>query len=65
MKIKAKEKRKIAEICREIKEFCWAIPFTAEQCEYIKNSLLRAYLLGVIATLEEELNKKNKNEKTK
>ena len=52
------KEKKIEEIYREIREFCGAgMPFTTEQCEYIKKSLLEAYLAGVIATLQEQLTK--------
>jgi len=57
-RIKTKEEKKIEEIYREIIEFCGAeTPFTPEQCEYIKASLKEAYLAGVIATLQEQLDK--------
>jgi hypothetical protein len=57
-RMKTKEEKKINRIYREIVEFCGAeMPFTPEQCEYIKASLKEAYLTGVIATLQEQLTK--------
>jgi len=57
-RINTKDKKKIEEIYREIREFCGAeMPFTTEQCEYIKKSLLEAYLLGETAVLREQLAK--------
>ena len=48
-------KKKVEELMKEITEFCYGLSFSNGQLEYIRKSLIEAYLAGVIDTLQEQL----------
>ena len=48
-------KKKVEELMKEITEFCYGLSFSNDQLEYIRKSLIEAYLAGVIDTLQEQL----------